>query len=327
MPLTRMCSLTRMSYLVGGTSFVCPREGAGDWWDVCFLDVDDKGKVAVRTFNSYSVEEPGYRTICISTLDVNGSPVAGTKVVCQMESDAYRGTGDIGDTDVNGILYLNLPLGEYTASISHREYVASAVRAIVDLAPMTDTLTIPMVKADYFANPGDLLCVLTGGAGKGSLHIEAPGRCIWPDATSRASAAGKAAAAYDAASCLQENASYPEMTMQAVSRVPPFSGEEDACSGAAHHFQCCMLTRASAMSCPWVGSESDVFAHLLDDCIYVSYTGEGDMDLENMQLSLFSVDGLEFSLVPPKGPGSYWKVCCIITILLSYTNCIVIAVD
>ena len=56
----------------GETTFVCPRDGAGDWWDVCFLDVDDDGKIAVRPFNCYSVEEPGYRTIAFSALDVYG---------------------------------------------------------------------------------------------------------------------------------------------------------------------------------------------------------------------------------------------------------------
>lgn len=70
-----------------------------------------------------------------------------------------------------------------------------------------------------------------------------------------------------------------------------------------------MITKASAVSCPWVDKDNDAIAHLLDDAIYIACPPGVNMDLANMQLSLFSVDGLEFSLVPPKGAGSYWKVC------------------
>ena len=283
----------------GSSAFRCPREGAGDWWDLCFLTVQDDGSVSVTEFNTYTSDEPGYRSITITTLDVAGTPVPGTKVVCQMESDAYKGTGDFGDTDDNGEVELKLPLGNYTASISHLDFVASAAKLTVDLAPMADKVTIPMVKASYFQNPGDMLCVLTGGDGSAQLKIETPGRCVWQGPSERAIAAGAAAAAADG---LLEAAgaggggkgTFAPMTLTSASSL-----------------QSCMITRASGPTCPWVGSAAaEDHAELLKDSVYVYYPG--DLDHANMQLSLFSVDGMEFSQAPPSADDAnspYWSVC------------------
>jgi hypothetical protein len=70
-----------------------------------------------------------------------------TQVVCRMDSGAYSGTGDIGETDGSGLAWLRLPYGEYVASVSNdsEAFLASAVRLLVDLEPMAATATVVLV--------------------------------------------------------------------------------------------------------------------------------------------------------------------------------------
>jgi hypothetical protein len=111
----------------------------------------------------------------------------------------------------------------------------------------------------------------------------------------QAEAAGKAVAAFDG---LLEASSKPVCAPMTLT--------------SAAGLQSCLITPPSAVTCPWVAtSAADENAELLQDRIYVHYAG--DMDNANMQLSLFSSDGMEFSQAPPAATGSqpYWSVCAI----------------
>lgn len=273
MAVLKFCGSDRVQGWNGADYFVSPKEGAGEWWDVCFLDVDAHGNVNVRSFNTYCAEEPGYRSVTVTCLDVLGEPVHGVRVQCIMLS--MRNTGDFGDSDEAGQVSLRLPLGTYAVSVSHPDFMQTTVSLCVDIEPVHNAVTVPMVKETYFSSPSDMLCVLTGGGSAAKLVVEAPGRCVWESVREQEEAEGGPALEYD--HMLQvEPRLIPAMTMLQ----------------AGDDLKACMLTRPSAVMCPWVAGDGEergesLRSRIYDDRIVVVLDG-GQYSEANMQLSLFT---------------------------------------
>jgi hypothetical protein len=76
----------------------------------------------------------------------------------------------------------------------------------------------------------------------------------------------------------------------------------------------CMLIAPDPTCCPWADPEKagHVEEFQYSDQIFVEYQG-GDMAKSNMQLNIFSKDGIQFAAVPPPSASgeqsSFWKVC------------------
>ena len=107
--------------------FKCKKEGEEaenkKFWNVCFFEVSESGQLTItEEFNEYLDIEPGFRQFNITCKDMQGKPVANAAITCTPESAAYQDMGSLSAvTDDNGIVQLNLPLGEYTAQVRRVE--------------------------------------------------------------------------------------------------------------------------------------------------------------------------------------------------------------
>jgi hypothetical protein len=163
--------------------------------------------------------------------------------------------------------------------VTHDDYLPNGATIVVDLDPEVAEATVAMVKEEYFAGTDNKLVVLTwGGPGRAVLHVETPGRLFAVPETD------------------EEEASYnimPSTTMKMRGTNP----------------RGCMLTPPDKAVCPWADPEGA--EHSLGDQIFVEYEGDGPMDKTNMQLTIFTKDGIIYYSCPKMyNPDStFWRVC------------------
>mmetsp|Transcript_42657 Transcript_42657/g.106755 ORF Transcript_42657/g.106755 Transcript_42657/m.106755 type:complete len:969 (+) Transcript_42657:207-3113(+) len=274
----------------GPTHFTHPKEGEAPWWDICFLDVDARGCVKVRSFNELKADEPGNRLATIVCKDINGRPVEGVKVLCQADSTA--GSQETDETDKEGKLQVLLALAQYTVKVEKPGYINTAVRLTVDLEPTCAEVVVPMVKPEVFSEGQDsLLCVLSwGGKDIAEMHVETPGRLL------------KRPKTFD-----EEFESY-ELPMTTPMQM------------RGNNPKSVLLSRPS--------QDPAVCMEGIEDKLYVYFKGgrldDGTgLDLCNMQLSIYSFkEGMEAKFNPPSlleqqendkplQHGNYWEIATI----------------
>jgi hypothetical protein len=210
--------------------------------------------------------------------------VQGATVKIMSESAAYQGMGPWEQkTGPDGDVVFSLPLGEFTAQVSHDSYLPSGAKIVVDLDPQMAEATVAMVSSTYFGGTDNKLIVLTwGGTGTARLHIETPGR-------------------------LFENLESGSEE-QSYSDVPPTQAMKMRGSNPVG----CMLTPPDPNVCPWANPDKTPVPTYTDR-IYVEYENE-HIDKVNMQVNIFTKDGILYQANPPAAvtaeeKGKFWRVC------------------
>ena len=185
--------------------------------------------------------------------------------------------------------------------------------------PQVAEATIAMVKADYFAGTENKLVVLAwGGDARAVLKVETPGtlaslcspiclKCADQDDTRISVPVPRlfhifSGRLFETPKEDDEEASYDKIAPGVAMKM------------RGSNPRGCMLISPDPAVCPWADPEKagHVSEFAYSDRIFVEYQG-GDMAKCNMQLNIFSKDGIQYTAFPPSAPSgeqtSFWKVC------------------
>lgn len=260
----------------GSTYFTVKKDaGVGTWWDVCFLQVGEDQSVVVREFNELVPEEPGNRSVRVTARDMEGRAVPKAMIKCQPEAAAYTSCGRYGDTNELGQFESLMALGVYTASVSAEGYLASSVRFTVDLDPVTPEVTVPMVKKEYFMEETNDLLLVLTWGGDGNAKLNV-------ETPGRLLKNGEQA---------DETYTTPPMTQMLMRGNNP----------------------KGVLLCP---PDTALCMEGIVDRVFVQYQKTGiPMEKANMQLTVFSREGMEWSLSPEAPSTSqdcpFWEACTV----------------
>jgi len=260
---------------VGGSeplSFSRMAGDEGDYWDICFIEVAAGGKVSVREFNAVQVDEPGNRMVTIVVRDMSGQPVAGAKVSCQAEGRDEQVAVEVRDLGDTGAD------GTIEALLPLGEYTANVtaaeyIRTTVKLVVDLD----PQVAGVTVPMVKDACFV-------GSSDL----LCVL-------SWAGDAIA---------------KLVIETPGRLlkVPEEGEEDPYGSDPSRSM--LLRGTNPVGALLAPPDPNLCGGDFTDFIWVE-CGEG-MDVCNMQLSVFTKDGLLQTMVPPPelldGTSTFWAV-------------------
>ena len=211
-----------------------------------------------------------------------GQRVAGATVKIMAESAAYQDMGPWSkETGSDGVVVVSLPLGVFTAQVSHDNYLPSGAKIVVDLDPQIAEVTVAMVNSNYFGGTDNKLIILTwGGTGTARLHVETPGRLFEASKGSE-----------------EESYAIPPQQPMTMRGLNPMG---------------CMLTPPDPSVCPWANPDKTPVPTYTDR-IFVEYENE-HIDKVNMQVNIFTKDGILYQANPPAAAtaeekGKFWCVC------------------